>query len=973
MATTPDFNLSLLAFPQRFDGAGIRLRLLVMPQGDPRSPLLSGLGSVPDSPAFADAAPRLVAQLIPSLAALPGPAGVTDQVPLATTTPAGLRPLFQQLAAQFNIGADPPGATPRRTGYSIRKYLPDSYQDAFNFDRPSTPFAVTDNTYHCLLEGLSATAAQPPPPSTVSWGRVIGFAIRQPLLAAALGLLYETTISLPDPAFFASGGWLYLTLDPTSDFAPQVAADPALLQCYAARIPALTAPRPLFAAVLFPVLSAPPAGSYDAVTAEAEDYDDGFAKIVHGSQPQRADLLDTSPTGLPLSGDFGLRLGWDDEQVTTWFNRQIDASQIDAPFGAAGYRVDVREHGNTAWHSLCQATGTLALGATALGRFDGELCVETLPAQLDSTQPSQWWLPSYFTQWRGNSVVLPDLVGLELHGDPDPAAGQPYTAVGDTDVPLRYGKSFDFRVRLADLTRGGPQVTDQAANPGPAPVAALGFRRFVPFGPVTVTDLDQGATPAAPQITYQIVRPLLNYPAAVFAGIPNAVAALLADLPAATAAGREAGLPDPDAVQLAIDVQVRQLAGDAAILAGGDPLPYSLMYSTTREFPADPSQPLELEIQFQDVPDIAAFAAQPASGPLVLPRARDVRLILRAAASADPQLLYWGSDDAMTGQTVEILTGADGADERGIFAADIAADQIQGILLQPDPAPTSNLMAQLALAGQGGTATSDLATRLAQALSLNVSALGYSGQPGQRVVFGCSSALRATLSPEHGAITFAAKTELTQHWIIAITLRLARDWSWGSLGSTSFEVRNGAGQVVGSIDLTSSVGIAALDGPDRSGTTLIFFDAVDPKPAAGAFPGELNLSYTVTPVFAAPPAQQDPPLELPLRLPIAAAPAQTPQLVSAGIALSPYTPAADYSATTPRQRALWLEFAAPIADAEDDGYFARVLAYAPDQMLTGAPFAGPGGVTPPPEPPLAIDPELIRAIVPGESDDHAGL
>jgi hypothetical protein len=972
MTTNPDFKLSLLAFPQRFDGAGLRLRLLVMPQGDPLAPLLAGLGPAPDSPAFADAAPRLVAQLIPSLAALPDPAGATAQVPLTTTTPAGIRPLFQQLAAQFSISADPPGATPRRAGYSISKYLPDSYRSAFHFDRPSTRFAVTDNSYHCLLENLSVAAGQPPPPSTVSWGRVIGFAIRQPLLATALGLLYETSVPLPDPAFFASGGWLYVTLDPGSDFAPQVAADPALLRSYAARIPALTAPRPLFAAVLFPVLAAPPAGLYDAVTAEAEDYDDGFAKIVHGSQPHSADLLAATPTGLPVPADFGLRLGWDDEQVTTWFNRQIDASEIDAPFGTAGYRVDVREHGHTAWHSLCQVTGTLALGATALGQFDGELCVETVPAQLDPAQPGQSWLPSYFGQWRGTSVVLPDPVALELHGDPNPAAGQPYTAVGDSDVPLRYGHNYDFRVRLADLSRGGPRVTDQAANPGPAPVGTIPFRRLVPFGAVTVTNLDPAATPAAPQTMYQIDRPLLAYPAAVFAGIPDAVTALLADLPVAAAAGREAGLPDPDAVELAIDVQVRQLAGDAAILAGGDPAPYSLMYTTTREFPADPSQPLQLDIQFQDVPDIAAFPSQPNSGPLVLPRARDVRLILRAADSADPQLLYWGSAGAMTGQTVELLTGDYGTDERGIFAADIAADQIRGIFLQPDPVPTSNLIAQLALAGQAGTAASDLATRLAQALSLNVSGLTYSGRPGQRVVFGCSPALRATLSPEHGAITFAAKTELTRHWIIAVTLRLARDWSWGSLGSTSFEVRNGAGQVVGSIDLASSVGISALDGPDRSGTTLIFFDAVDPKPAAGAFPVEPSLRYTVTPVFAAPPAQQDPPLELPLLLPIAAPPVQTPQLVSAGIALSPYTPATDYSSTTPRRRALWLEFAGPVADP-DDGLFARVLAYAPDQMLTGAPFAGPDGVSPPPDPPLGIDPELIRTIVPGQSDDHAGL
>ncbi len=452
----------------------------------------------------------------------------------------------------------------------------------------------------------------------------------------------------------------------------------------------------------------------------------------------------------------------------------------------------MRVHGSAAWHSLCHVTGALSLGARALGNFDGELGAETVPVRHDPTQPGEWWLPSYFTQWRGRSVVVADPIALQLHGVVNPSAGKPYTPVGDTDVPLLYGKSYDFRVRLMDLSRSGPRVIDAAINPGPAPVATIPFRRLVPFKPAMVTNLDLGATPASPQTMYEIARPLLSYPAAAFAGIPNAVAALLADLPAASAAGHEAALPDPDAVKLAINVQVRQLATDAAIFAAGDDhAAYSLLYSTTRDFPADPSQPLRLNVSFADVPDITTFPPQPASGPLVLPRARDIRLVLRAAADPDPQLLYWGSSDAMSGQQVELLTGANGVDERGLFAPDIAANRIRGIMLQPDPVPTSNVVAQLALVGQSGATTSDIASRLAQALSLNVSSLTYSGQPGQRVVFGCAAAVRHTLSPEHGAITFAAKTELTQHWLVAISLRLARDWSWASLGAPSFEIRNG--------------------------------------------------------------------------------------------------------------------------------------------------------------------------------------
>src|SRR5215472_9395901 len=225
---SPTFKLSLLAFPQSWDGANIRLRILVMPQGDPLQPLLTGAPPfLPESPAFADAKLRFVAELIPSLDALPAPANATAHVPITTTPPTQARALFQQLAAQFSIVPNPSGHTPRRTGYRTRKFLPESYRNAFNFDRPRTQFALTDDTYHCLLQNPPATTLQPPPPSTVTWGRVIGFALRQPLLAAALGFVYQTSVTLPSAGFFSDGGWLYLGLDPSSDFSPQLAVNPS--------------------------------------------------------------------------------------------------------------------------------------------------------------------------------------------------------------------------------------------------------------------------------------------------------------------------------------------------------------------------------------------------------------------------------------------------------------------------------------------------------------------------------------------------------------------------------------------------------------------------------------------------------------------------------------------------------------------------------------------------------------------------
>jgi hypothetical protein len=67
-------------------------------------------------------------------------------VALSMSTPAGIRPLFEQLAAQFSIAPDAPGQIPRRAGITVSKYLPESYRAAFNFDRPRTPFASIDDT-----------------------------------------------------------------------------------------------------------------------------------------------------------------------------------------------------------------------------------------------------------------------------------------------------------------------------------------------------------------------------------------------------------------------------------------------------------------------------------------------------------------------------------------------------------------------------------------------------------------------------------------------------------------------------------------------------------------------------------------------------------------------------------------------------------------------------------------------------------
>jgi hypothetical protein len=110
-----------------------------------------------------------------------------------------------------------------------------------------------------------------------------------------------------------------------------------------------------------------------------------------------------------------------------------------------------------------------------------------------------------------------------------------------------------------------------------------------------------------------------------------------------------------------------------------------------------------------------------------------------------------------------------------------------------------------------------------------------------------------------------------------------------------------------------------------------------------------------------------PPFEI--SLPITTPPTQMPRIASAGIALSPYRRNEKYSASEPRRRYLWIEFAEPIHDPQDT-YFARVLAYAPDQLISNN---EPELLAAPEEPALPIDPELIRVVAPSASNDLAGL
>ena len=67
---------------------------------------------------------------------------------------------------------------------------------------------------------------------------------------------------------------------------------------------------------------------------------------------------------------------------------------------------------------------------------------------------------------------------------------------------------------------------------------------------------------------------------------------------------------------------------------------------------------------------------------------------------------------------------------------------------------------------------------MAQSFGLTQNGLTLAGMPGQRTVFAASGALRCTLAPDRSAITLATEKELLDHWIVAFSIDLARDWTW---------------------------------------------------------------------------------------------------------------------------------------------------------------------------------------------------
>ena len=683
-------RLILFPFLQRYDGAELSLRLLVAPQTDPTAPPAAGL--TPYVTTDFDFEFRFVADIgqVPTFAS---PATTIDR---HSPAPANAAALCAALNAQFGIDATVGPIDGRVGAPRILKYAPPAYRRATGYGG-GHPFLLTDDSYRCAINAPvpPGTSIKTEPP-VMSWGKVLAQVLRQPSLAEHVGLVRPFDIAPPD-AVVENGGWVYVTLKLGSAWSG-LAGTPGAMRFYAARIASLTDERPLFTPVLFPVTAVPPPGiAWDALFRESIEYDDGYAKAVYARQPHQADPMADDEGERPAE-DRGIQLGWDDEQVVTWFNRQVDSSAtaVDAPMGVGGYRVDVRADGAD-WESLVRAKTSVLVGGDEFGQAEIEWRVEVAPSRVLGDTPGRSWIPSYLTAWIGRSLVGIDGLTARLRGLDAPAANAPVQGILPT-TSLRYGRDYEFRVRFVDLTGGGPTIDDKQLNGGPQQITRVSFHRYVrPTAVSTDPQLPLMADSTNPPETLTVSRPRLGFPACLMAGAPEAD--LLADIAPAQAAGRPPGVPDPDVDQLEIVLEVAVPEPDAG--SG-----YRPIYTVTRPYPA--AGPLTLDFEWTDIADVRDLPVSPA-GPLSLPTSRNVRLLLTPLAAA--KVDYYAADDVRRGETSRVVMRAPAEDERDLLLQG-RGSLIEGFFLQPAEPGSLSLAAAQKAAGHGALAADDPLGRL---------------------------------------------------------------------------------------------------------------------------------------------------------------------------------------------------------------------------------------------------------------------
>ncbi len=605
-----------------------------------------------------------------------------------------------------------------------------------------------------------------------------------------------------------------------------------------------------------------------------------------------------------------------------------------------------------------------------LGTGVEERWTEVVPA----THSGQTWLAPWYAKWRGRSLVA-DTPDDQRLMEVEPGSTVRVVPVDADAVELRYGRRYDFRVRLVDTTGGGPDLIAATPTAGEAPVSTLHFRRYRKPAAPRFDPVEAPADGRTGSLTVR--RPRLGFPEGVFAGGASARAELLAQIAANDAGDPADAVPpsvaDPDVAFVAVRVLLKAPTFDPFADADG----YYEWYATTRAFPAWVADPLTLGLTWIDTADYtsvdisAQLGAEGAvNGPIVLPTARDVRLELHAVGRND--LVCFANQQARHGAVDFVDLHGFSTAESAPLRALVGADTLRSVFLRHDPAPSVATVTGVAAQSQGSPV---LLARLAAASDLRANGTLLTGEEGIRTVFSCAG-IAHHVAPDGSSLEFGDPTELAEQWINVVCLALDRDWTWRGAGSPTITLTRtlslhgvaGTSETieVGTIELMPSISTQASIKPDRSHTRFVFVDAFTPRLGFDGLPYELDVSYSARLRFE---NADSVVREIDTQLPIVTPPKQFPVVVAAGIALTAYSRDDAYASTSSRTRRLWIEFAEPLADLRD-AYFARAQHSTPDPLLLpGAePLADPLTIDSP-----VLDPELVRVITPGQVQDLAGL
>ncbi|MCC2591139.1 hypothetical protein [Chryseobacterium sp. MFBS3-17] len=1031
---------SILTFPQEYTAGQLYFNIMVLPRN---INLLKEIS--PDIPAFADISFQMETKIISEADGLPifSAANVTQTPEIlsaASDKRAVLTEIIQQVqqndglqVTEDKILNKDQGAAQQIQQFaaknvSIKKYLPESYRSSFNFTSPRTRFAITDDEYECIIKNKNKKNTDPlTDRNYISWGKLMAFILRNPLLAEKAGLILKARAAVEE-SDMEKGSWIF------HNFAAETSYENIHTAIYAARLPALKEDRKLFAPVLFPVRENPLNNmTYDAVMQESILYNDGFAKIVHANQPVNQDLLQEKDASNPPVMDIGLRLGWDDEQLIIWGNRQLrqkdelTEQQIDAPLGVFGYKTDIRKSGDTRWFSQNQIIANqnmMIAGETMVpAGTPFELPTEVHPTSHGNTLEEGFWLPMYFASWNGKCMVIPDKDSEEIYHltrsrIPVQKAGpgnainirpkttfHPYRQDENHQMKLLYGTDYQFRIRLTDLSGGGPGFEDNPLNGGQRPIADVHFRRNVKAGKLLIDNItrfhnlqnislvrDPGRLEniLGNSEVLKIKRPLLTYPAVAYTGKYSNAADLLKqkidNLPqpenSESRTQHTVGLPDPDVKSFKVLVEVKSLEMDNVRSQNGRES-YFPWKEKIFAIPFDAATEnydlaAEIHIIYQDIA-ILTPSDDDGEADLILPTSRECRLTFTPLVEGADTHADYAAPFVREGMSLQLTSFKAASDERNLLSP--ISGGLRAFYLQPEYQPELSAIAKhkLDIVKVSVASTSVELQRLSDALNLTVHNLTLAGQKGQRVQFGVSHEIRHSLAPDSGSVTLSSTKELFNRWLVAIDFSLLRDWSWNALQEDSFTIFRTINlpgekeQEAGSISIKDVAAIPMLQNPDRQQSRILFLDSIDPDKYMQNHPRELSATYRIEVHFKSDfeSTVRDQYETMQIDLPVTNIPHQIPKMVSAGVAMSPYQYDEEhYRFSEERQKYIWFEFDEPPKDP-DDTYYARVLAYAPDPYLCRVDAELLTKISE--DLPWRLNPEKIREIIPGMTNDFAGM